>query len=199
MGFWGDCGCSKKGYWLTFKTSSINKIHCFFHDKLEPETSICQWLASNWMMMPNPYIENGWKKTCRSIWNWIALGFEELYIFHWIQLQANSSISHLSLAFWSASCKACISAFKPASRKGAFRDHKIPSKTHQKNPWGFWAVALENRKPVRQHLTIQPFFSMLSFSCCEKRVEKRTNLDKRHNSLGPKKQHIKNCCEKNGG
>lgn len=77
MGFWGDCGCSKKGYWLTFKTSSINKIHCFFPDKLEPETSICQWLASNWMMIPNPYIENGWKKTCRSIWNWIALGFEE--------------------------------------------------------------------------------------------------------------------------
>ena len=77
MGFWGDCGCSKKGYLLTFKTSSINKIHRFFHDKLEPETSICQWLASNWMMIPNPYIENGWKKTCRSIWNWIALGFEE--------------------------------------------------------------------------------------------------------------------------
>lgn len=77
MGFWGDCGCSKKGYWLTFKTSSINKIHCFFHDKLESETSICQWLASNWMMIPNPYIENGWKKTCRSIWNWLALGFEE--------------------------------------------------------------------------------------------------------------------------
>lgn len=60
-----------------------------------------------------------------------------LYIFHWIHLQTNYSISHLSLAFWSASCKACISAFKPASRKGAFRDHKIPSKPIKKTHGDF--------------------------------------------------------------